>query len=976
MGVSAALALVALLAAPVAVADTAPTDPNDPQTPVTVTADSLPTVQINGVVWKQLVVGSTVYAAGSFTSARPAGAAPGVNEVARANLLAYNLTTGALVPGFVANLNAQATALAASPDGTRVYVGGDFTTVNGQVHTRVAALDAATGAPVKEFTTSVNGPVKSLVATAGTLYVGGAFSTVNGTTRNRVAALSAGGAVLAGFQPVLADGAVEAMVLSPDGTKLVLGGSFSTVNGSGNPGYGLGAVDPATGASFPFEANQVVRDGGPKSAILSLSTDATTVYGSGYVFGPGGNLEGSFAADWADLKLKWLEDCHGDTYGVYPSATAVYTASHSHYCGNVGGFRETVPRTFHHGLAWSKARTATVRPNDTGNYFDFGGQPAPSPQVWYPDFTPGTYTGQSQGPWNVTGAGSYVVYGGEFTKINGVGQQGLARFATSDVAPDKEGPRVTGNDFQPTAMETSPGTVTVSWPANWDRDNANLTYTVFQDGVALAGSTSTSASTFFSRPSLSYVQTDAPEGKHVYTVTATDPAGNTVTSAKAVTNESIPVLTAKAPAPGVTGVPTTSGTTGSPVKVTFNEDVTGVSPTTFTLRQGSTRVTATTSYDPATRVATLTPDAPLVADRTYTVLLTSGIQSLSGGSLNPASWNYVTGPAPTVTLQDPPNGTTGVSTGTSTAPRTVSATFSEAVTGLPTTAATSPNFTLSRGGTAVAGRVVYDQTTRVATFTPSAPLVSDKVYTVTLWSGIKDLAGNTLGNKTWTFISGPRPTVTAVSPTAAATGVSTGTSTAPRTVTATFSEPIAGLPTGTAAAAPGFTLKQGTTTVASKVLYDPTTRTATLTPTSVLAADKSYTASLTTAVKDLAGNPIVATSWTFVTGPRPTVSARTPSSGTTGVKRTTNLTATFNEAVKGLPTSPARSSAFTLRQASTGAAFSSVVSYSTSTRKATLNPSSTLKAKTKYTLTLSSGVRDVAGNPMTAQSWTFTTGSS
>ena len=43
----------------------------------TVTADALPTVQIDGVAWAQIVVGTTVYVAGDFTTARPAGAAAG-----------------------------------------------------------------------------------------------------------------------------------------------------------------------------------------------------------------------------------------------------------------------------------------------------------------------------------------------------------------------------------------------------------------------------------------------------------------------------------------------------------------------------------------------------------------------------------------------------------------------------------------------------------------------------------------------------------------------------------------------------------------------------------------------------------------------------------------------------------------------------------------------------------------------------------
>src|SRR5690606_22304838 len=61
-----------------AVADSAPVDPGvDP----TVTADALPTVQIDGVVWAQVIVGDTVYVGGEFTTARPPGSPAGVNTV-------------------------------------------------------------------------------------------------------------------------------------------------------------------------------------------------------------------------------------------------------------------------------------------------------------------------------------------------------------------------------------------------------------------------------------------------------------------------------------------------------------------------------------------------------------------------------------------------------------------------------------------------------------------------------------------------------------------------------------------------------------------------------------------------------------------------------------------------------------------------------------------------------------------------------
>ncbi|HEY5515811.1 MAG TPA: cell surface protein, partial [Pengzhenrongella sp.] len=90
-----------------AVADTLPA----PGVPATVSADPLPTVQIDGVVWKQALVGDTVYAGGQFTNARPAGSPPGVNTVTRNNLLSFDVTTGVLNSGWAPNPNGQVLAV-------------------------------------------------------------------------------------------------------------------------------------------------------------------------------------------------------------------------------------------------------------------------------------------------------------------------------------------------------------------------------------------------------------------------------------------------------------------------------------------------------------------------------------------------------------------------------------------------------------------------------------------------------------------------------------------------------------------------------------------------------------------------------------------------------------------------------------------------------------------------------------------------
>lgn len=66
--ITAALTSLLLLTSTFAAAASASADtaPQPPETVTTVSADSLPTVQVNGVVWDQVIVGSTVYVTGKF----------------------------------------------------------------------------------------------------------------------------------------------------------------------------------------------------------------------------------------------------------------------------------------------------------------------------------------------------------------------------------------------------------------------------------------------------------------------------------------------------------------------------------------------------------------------------------------------------------------------------------------------------------------------------------------------------------------------------------------------------------------------------------------------------------------------------------------------------------------------------------------------------------------------------------------------
>src|SRR4029453_19208904 len=115
----------------------------------------------------------------------------------RANLLAYDITTGALVTSFAPSLNAQVLSVAASPDGSRIYAVGDFTTANGVARRRIAAFDATTGALITSFNPSgPNSQARAVIATNTTVYVGGGFEGAGGTARRNLIAYQASNGVI------------------------------------------------------------------------------------------------------------------------------------------------------------------------------------------------------------------------------------------------------------------------------------------------------------------------------------------------------------------------------------------------------------------------------------------------------------------------------------------------------------------------------------------------------------------------------------------------------------------------------------------------------------------------------------------------------------------------------------------------------------------------------------------------------------
>ena len=347
----------------------------------------------------------------------------------------------------------------------------------------------------------------------------------------------------------------------------------------------------------------------------------------------------------------------------------------------------------------------------------------------------------------------------------------------------------------------------------------------------------------------------------VYTVALTSGAqdlagtslgGNPSFTFTTAASDTAPIITAFTPSANSTGVsPSTN------LNVSFSEAMNPASMTTATIilmTPSGAIVPGSVSY--ANNIAVFSPSAPLNSNTPYKATVTTGVQDISGTPLgNSHVWTFTTGGvdiAPTILAFTPSSKTTGVSTSAN-----LNVTFSEAMN--PASITTSSIVLTAVGGAIVAGTVSYANDTAV--FNPTTPLQSNMPYTATVTTGCTDIDGTPLANShVWPFTTGGvdiAPTILAFTPSEKSTGDSTNS-----TINVTFSEAMTASSLTTATiylTAPDGTIVAGTVTYANDV--------AVLTPSSPLAANTFYVATVTTGCLDIDVTPLGNSHvWSFTTG--------------------------------------------------------------------------------------------------------------
>ena len=122
----------------------------------------------NGEIWDLEVVGNRVFVAGTFTSIQNQRTG-NTTTYTRDGLASYSLTTGLVDAAFNPDFNgADILSVEATPDGTKLYVGGAIATVNGVAKKGLARLDMTTGAAIAGFTADTDARVQEIATTNST----------------------------------------------------------------------------------------------------------------------------------------------------------------------------------------------------------------------------------------------------------------------------------------------------------------------------------------------------------------------------------------------------------------------------------------------------------------------------------------------------------------------------------------------------------------------------------------------------------------------------------------------------------------------------------------------------------------------------------------------------------------------------------------------------------------------------------------
>jgi hypothetical protein len=329
-------------------------------------------------------VGGAIYVGGNFVVA-----ADHQNHTAARTYLAAIDPNGVLLP-FAPTLDGRVYAIASC--GTTIYVGGEFTTVNGAAHSRLVAFDTTTGNVSSAIgDMKIDGTVRAIACTSDALYFGGAFTHVAGQARTRAAKLdlSNGASLDSSWAISFADDDVRGVLLDPPTHRVILAGWFSKH---------ITAVTDSDASASTWADNA-------SAEVLDIAIDGTSLYAA--MGGPGGT---ALAYDLATGKQRWYYMTDGNCQAVDVVAGYPIFGMHG---DNVAPDPNEKLDEYGTSKRIPRAKIFMLDPQ-TGTL-----------QSWAPDLASNA---SPLGVWALRAFGGDLYVGGDFTKVAGADQERFAIF--------------------------------------------------------------------------------------------------------------------------------------------------------------------------------------------------------------------------------------------------------------------------------------------------------------------------------------------------------------------------------------------------------------------------------------------------------------------------------------------------------------------------------------------------------------------
>ena len=276
------------------------------------------------------------------------------------------------------------------------------------------------------------------------------------------------------------------MVLAPDGSQLIIGGAFTSLNGTDRLRPGLGQ-HRRTAAILPWAANQRSATAATKARSPACAPTVTDLRHRLLVRRRTATSRAPSRPTRPRGTISTVEDCHGDTYDVLPLGQVMYTVSHAHDCSAIGWLprhRSAGPLAARPGLHHRPAGTITG-PDP------YGWTTTGPARVQPAELVPADHGGHLHRP----GPGRLVAHR----------QRQLRRLRRRVPQGQRRGPAGSGphSAVRPRArtsvVRATPTNPNAQFPhdrdllrrghgasrlrhRDWDHDNESLTYDVFRDG--------------------------------------------------------------------------------------------------------------------------------------------------------------------------------------------------------------------------------------------------------------------------------------------------------------------------------------------------------------------------------------------------------------------------------------------------------------------------------------------------------------